>query len=130
MHKKRTLSFTVIILLTLSAINGFGQEKNILKGLVIDGHRNPIIACNVMIKGTMIGTITDICGEFSIPFEQDDITLVFHGMSYNDMRAYEINLKLKDLKDELTLFQLGHLKVKNDDCKKRVDKKLKKYVIE
>lgn len=82
-----------------------------------------------MVKGTTTGTVTDLCGEFSIPINQESVTLVFHGMSYDDMRTYEINLKQKDIKDDLLLFQLGNWKVKNEACKKKVDRKLKRYII-
>jgi hypothetical protein len=107
----------------------FGQTKT-LKGITTDGHRNPIISCNVIIKGTTTGTVTNDCGEFSIPIDTDEFTLLFHGMSYDDMKTYEIKLKTKDIKDDIIVFQLGHWKLKNEVCKKTVDKKFKRKLIE
>ncbi|MEJ7643737.1 MAG: carboxypeptidase-like regulatory domain-containing protein [Chryseolinea sp.] len=126
MKKRTTIITTILILLTIVS---YGQENKVIKGIAIDGHRNPILAINVMVKGTTTGTVTDRCGEFSIPIKQKSVTLVFHGMSYDDMRAYEINLKQKDIKDDLLLFQLGNWKVKNEACKKKIDRKLKRYII-
>ena len=128
--KMRQTITTITTLLTLVTFISFGQEQRTLKGVTIDGHRNPIIACNVIIKGTTTGTVTNDCGEFSIPIDTDEFTILFHGMSYDDMRTYEIKLKLKDFKDDINVFQLGHWKIKNEVCKKPVDKKLKRYVIE
>jgi len=82
-----------------------------------------------MIKGKTIGTVTDICGRFSIPVDNEKFTLLFHGMSYDDMRTYEIELTKKDVTTDTLVFQLGHWKVKNPDCDK-VDKRLRKKVIE
>jgi hypothetical protein len=78
---------TITILLTLLTIISFGQTKT-LKGIATDGHRNPIISCNVIIKGTTIGTVTDDCGEFSIPLDSGEFTLVFHGISQHNKMAW------------------------------------------
>jgi hypothetical protein len=125
----RRTTTTITTLLTLLTIVSFGQTKT-LKGITTDGRRNPIISCNVIIKGTTTGTVTNDCGEFSIPIDTDEFTLLFHGMSYDDLRTYEIKLKTKDIKDDIIVFQLGHLKLKNEVCKKTVDKKLKRKLIE
>ncbi len=51
-----------------------------------------------MIKATSTGTVTDLCGEFSIPVDQKSVTLVFQGMSFDDMRTYEIQLEKRTLR--------------------------------
>jgi len=100
-----------------------------LTGIATDGHRNGILAVNVIIKGTTTGTVTDICGRFTIPVDNDEVTLLFHAMSYDDMRTYEIKLNKADISANTLVFQLGHWKVDNKNCGK-VDKKLKRRVIE
>jgi len=70
----------------------------VLKGIAVHRHRNPILAINVMIKATSTGTVTDLCGEFSIPVDQKSVTLVFQGMSFDDMRTYEIQLEKRTLR--------------------------------
>jgi hypothetical protein len=119
---------TITTILTFLTIISYGQTKT-LKGIATDGHRNPIVSCNVLIKGTTTGTVTNDCGEFSIPLDTYEFTLLFHGMSYDDMRTYEIEMQTKDIKDDIIVFQLGHWKLKNEVCKKTVDKKLKRKVI-
>jgi hypothetical protein len=119
-------SILTILLSTLLTFCASGQE---LKGIATDGHRNRLMSINVMIKGADSGTITDACGQFSILINKEEFTLLFHGMSYDDMRTYEIRFKKSDLTNDTIVFQLGHLKADNPKCKK-VDKKLKRLVIE
>ena len=120
---------TITTLLTLLTVISYGQTKT-LKGITTDGHLNPIISCNVILKGTTTGTVTNECGEFSIPINTNGFTLLFHGMTYDDMRTFEIELKTKDINDDIIVFQLGHSRLKNDVCKKAVDKKLRRKTIE
>jgi hypothetical protein len=119
-------SFSTILLTTVLAFCACGQELN---GIVTDEHRNRLIAISVIIKGTGTGTITNVCGQFSIPSGKDDFTVVFHGVSYDDLRVYEVKMKKSELTNDTIVFQLGHLKAYNPKCK-RVDRKLKRVVIE
>jgi len=119
----------LVTILTLLTIDSVGQDKSELLGIATDGHRNRLIGINVMIKGTTIGRVSDTCGRFSIPVDSENFTLLFHGMSYDDMRTYEIELTKKEITSDTLIFQLGHWKVPNPICDK-VDKKRKIKVIE
>jgi len=125
--KKTIVPF--IIILILFTIDSVGQEKTKLTGIVTDGHRNRLLGINVVIKGTSIETVTNNCGQFSVPADSEKITLLFHGISYDDMRTYETEIKKNNLTSDTLIFQLGHWKVKNPNCVK-IDKKLKIIVIE
>jgi hypothetical protein len=114
---------------TLLSFANSGQEKKVLNGVATDGHRNRLVAINAIIKGTATGSLTDICGRFSIPVDRDEVTLVFQSMFYDDTRTYEIRLKKSELINDTIVFQLGHWKVENPKCKK-VGKRLKRLVIE
>ena len=128
-EQMRLTTATFLTILTLLTVDTTGQEKRRLTGIVTDKHRNGVLGINVIIKGTTTGTVSDICGRFTIPIDADEVTLVFHGMSYNDMRTYEIKLSKADIPTDALVFQLGHWKVDNKECDK-VDKKLKRRVIE
>lgn len=121
--------FKILIPFILLSFGISAQQNSVLNGMATDGHRNRVFGVNVIMKGTVTGTITDICGRFSIPVDSEEFTLVFHGMSYDDMRTYEIRLRKSDVVNDTLVFQLGYWKVKNADCKK-VDKRAKRYVIE
>jgi hypothetical protein len=125
----RFTTATFLTILTLLTVDATAQEKRLLTGIATDGHRNGVLAINVLIKGTTTGTVTDVCGRFTIPVDADEVTLVFQGMSYDDMRTYEIRLKKTDVSTDTLVFQLGHWKVDNKKCHK-VDKKLTRRVIE
>lgn len=104
------------------------EPKRKLHGIATDGKGNPLNGCNVVIKGTAVGTVTNSCGEFDLPFDSDELVLVFHDMTYNDMRAFEIRLDQSKIDSKQVVFQLGKNKKPNDLCS-MVDKKLKKYKI-
>lgn len=123
------LFLKLIIPMALLSFDNFRQEKKVLNGIATDGHRNRLIAINAIIKGTVTGILTDQCGRFSIPIDSDEFTLLFHGMSYDDMRTYEIKLKQSELTSDTLIFQLGHWKMENPKCGK-VDGKLERRVIE
>lgn len=119
----------LLTILTLLTVDSIAQEKTELLGIATDGHRNRLIGINVMIKGTTVGRVTDTCGQFSIPVDGEKFTLLFHGMSYDDMRTYEIELTKKDMTSDTLIFQLGRWKTPNPICDK-VDRKRKIKVIE
>lgn len=63
----------------------------IVKGTVTDASDgSPLIGANVLIKGTSLGTITDINGNFSLKVSQDKRILVFTSIGYSDQ---EVTLK-------------------------------------
>ncbi len=121
------LILATTLLTLLSPVNGQGIRT--IKGIVVDKGGDPLVGCNVMIKGTLTGTVTDVCGEFSIPIGKEDLTIVFHSMSYDDLRTFETKLRVKEITDESIVFQLGKGKMRNKNCKKTIDKNLKKYRI-
>lgn len=75
------------------------EEKNIrISGLILDNNHDPIIGANVSIKGTTIGTITDIDGNFSLE-ASPGMTLVISYIGYateevtvGNQLAYKIKL--------------------------------------
>ncbi len=61
------------------------QTKNI-KGTVVDESGSPIPGVNIFVKGTTIGTVTDLDGNYSIDIPSEDVTLVF---SFVGFRTHE-----------------------------------------
>jgi hypothetical protein len=127
--KMRSIDIMIAVFLGLVTPNPRTHAPQTLKGIVVDAQANPIIACNVIIKGTTYGTVSSDCGEFSIPIDKQEFTLLFHGIAYDDMRTYEIRVKPEDVKDTI-VFQLGRWKIKNAVCRKKISKQLKRWVIE
>lgn len=74
--------FLNIILITLAASTLSAQ--NVLRGEVVDAATgDPLISASVVIKGTTIGTVTDVDGSFELLINQSfPITLVFTYVGY------------------------------------------------
>ena len=64
------------------------QKKNTVTGVVLDPTGMPVIGANIMVKGTTIGTITDMDGKFSLDVDKD-ATLV---ISYIGFASQEIKV--------------------------------------
>lgn len=66
---------------TLAKNRGTTQVENVLQqkkvtGQVLDNQGEPIIGANVTVKGTTIGTITDIDGKFSLDAADGDVLAI------------------------------------------------------
>lgn len=55
---------------------GLSQQYKRISGIIIDELNEPVIGANVSVKGTSIGTITGIDGEFSLEIPDNAILLV------------------------------------------------------
>ncbi|MBF0574376.1 SusC/RagA family TonB-linked outer membrane protein [Dysgonomonas sp. GY617] len=64
--------FLTMIFLLLSLAYSYAQQRTV-KGSVYDENNEPIIGASVTVKGTSIGTITDLDGIFSIEAKASDI---------------------------------------------------------
>jgi len=83
-----------LILLTLkgdkkTSLNDFRDQQQPISGKVSDSNGEPLPGVTVVIKGTTVGTITDIDGKYSIPNVPADATLQF---SFVGMKTQEIAL--------------------------------------
>ena len=69
-REKSFFSFKLILILTLFCFSLLSAEAQTttfnLKGVVLDEKQLPVIGANVSIKGTAIGTITDVNGNFQL----------------------------------------------------------------
>ncbi|GCB35257.1 hypothetical protein KGMB02408_22020 [Bacteroides faecalis] len=70
-----------------------------VKGTVVDNKNNPLIGCNITVKGTKDGTITDIKGAYSIQVAKGGI-LCFSYIGYETVevivKSEEINVVMKE----------------------------------
>lgn len=62
--------------------------KNKMRGVVVDVNGDPIVGASVLVKGTSMGTITDLDGNFSIA-HSDAVTLV---VSYVGFKTKEVKV--------------------------------------
>lgn len=77
-NHKRTLSLLLFLLLSLTAL----QAKIKVTGTVTDENKESVIGANVTVKGTNIGTITDLDGKYTIEVPDQKSVLVFSFIGY------------------------------------------------
>lgn len=79
---KMRLRFPVgLLLLFFCSLSVFAQDRTI-SGVVRDTQGEPIIGANVMVKGTGIGSATDINGNYTltVPGSSDALQVSYIGM--------------------------------------------------
>ena len=82
---KKNLKLFLTLLLFIAGTSGiFAQIK--VTGTVIDASKQPIVGANVVVKGTTIGTMTDINGKYTldVPSASSTITISFIGYVARD----------------------------------------------
>lgn len=90
--KKKMLLILSCLLLSI----GFAvAQTSRATGTVVDSNGEPVVSASVIVKGTTVGTITDLDGNFSINVPAGSNTLVFKllGMQEVEARASE-NMKI------------------------------------
>lgn len=81
----RNLKFLLSCFMLLMSVVAFAQNQ--VTGHVADATGEPIIGSNVTVKGTTVGTITDIDGNFTLEVGSTDGTLVVSFIGYKSAEA-------------------------------------------
>ena len=81
----RNLKFLLSCFMLLMFVVAFAQNQ--VTGHVADATGEPIIGANVTVKGTTVGTITDIDGNFTLEVGSTDGTLVVSFIGYKSAEA-------------------------------------------
>lgn len=76
------LSFTNIFA-TLSSNNDLQQQITITGTVTDDAENDPLPGVNIVVKGTTIGTLSDVSGRYSITVSDPDAVLVFTFIGYD-----------------------------------------------
>ncbi|MFW5821731.1 MAG: carboxypeptidase-like regulatory domain-containing protein, partial [Bacteroidota bacterium] len=63
---KRFLITLCIILIPafISTQLAYGQGTTVVQGKVVDASGEPVVGANIYVKGTTVGTVTDLQGSF------------------------------------------------------------------
>lgn len=79
--KIRAIAALLLILVSLGA---YGQERFKISGFVYDADGNPLDLVNIMVKNTLLGTMTNEKGSYSLSVSPgDSITLLYSCLGYN-----------------------------------------------
>ena len=74
MYKKIVITIVIFLFSTVSLL---AQTHGTIRGTTVDSEDVPLEGVNIIIKGTTVGTVTDINGNFSIDVSSKDDVLVF-----------------------------------------------------
>ena len=75
------------ILLILSVMAAFAQDKIAVSGNVTDKDGAPLIGVGVFVKGTTNGVVTDFDGNYSLPSVPVDAVLTFSTLGFNELEV-------------------------------------------
>lgn len=107
---------SLLVLLSLLPAFGFAQSVN-LKGVVYDETGIPAMGVNILKKGTVEGTITDLDGNFEISVQKGDVLVfsyigyVTQEVTYNGQPKLDVKLKEDAEKlDEVVVIGYGTMK--------------------
>lgn len=98
-------SLGLLMLAILGIATANAQQQYSLRGIVVDTSQEPLIGATVMVKGTAIGTATDIDGKFTISVKDNDVIQVSYvGYDSQSIRIHgqnDIKVELVDNSTEL-----------------------------
>ena len=83
----------ILTLLWILALSLYGQEGNI-RGTVRDKNKEVLIGVTIKVKGTIMGTVSDIDGKYLLSNVSPDATLE---VSYVGMKSQEIDVKKREI---------------------------------
>ena len=110
----RKLAFS--LLLGAFAVSSWAQQAVTVKGTVKDSENNPVIGATVVVKGTTIGTTTDIDGNYTINVNPGQVLeFSYVGMQQSSVTVGNknvINITMADgeLLDEVVVIGYGTVK--------------------
>ena len=105
----------LIICILLLLCHEMNAQHPMVSGTIIDPENQPIPGANVLVKGTALGTVTDINGKFAISVPEGANTLVFSFIGYETIErqinnesdfTITLNSTSKEL-DEIVVTALG-----------------------
>ncbi len=93
---------SLVLLLVLTGVLSLVAQRTIT-GTVTDDVGEPLIGASVLVKGTTVGTITDLDGSYSLEVPEDATTLVF---SYTGYTPQEIEIGAGDVIDVTMVYDV------------------------
>lgn len=83
----------------MSTGNHYGQTQ-LLKGRILDSNGEPLIGASVLVKGTSVGTVTDLDGTYSVfaPLGYQTIVISYTGYSTQELLVNDRNYASQDIR--------------------------------
>lgn len=98
--KNRFHSLFVIFMALVSSIQVYAQDVKVSGTVIAEADKFPIIGANIIVKGTTIGTVTDVDGNFSLDVPVNStIVISYIGCETQEIKVTgpnALNISLKD----------------------------------
>jgi len=107
---EKNLKIFLMLLLFVTGTSGIFAQRTVT-GTVIDTDKQPVIGANVVVKGTTVGTVSDINGKYTINVPSSSSTLTFSFIGYVTKEVQAGNLALIDVTMEATATALSEVVV-------------------
>ena len=72
---KKLIKYLGVLVIALIASTGVTNAQQVISGTVMDNSNIPVIGASILVKGTSIGTLSDIDGSYSISVQMDPQSL-------------------------------------------------------
>lgn len=108
MQRKLSGFITVLIVAYLNSFALFAQETKSVMGTVLDADKQPIPGVNVFVKGTQVGTVTDLDGEFALSSLSQGSIIAFSFIGFETQEVIVGN------QSELTITLLEDMGILNE----------------
>jgi len=110
--------FTLLLFALVLSVGSIMAQRTV-SGVIIDDSGEALIGANVLVKGTTVGTVTDIDGSYSIDVPDGSNTLVVSSVGYatqeydvTGLSSLDITLETGELLSEVVVTGLGIKKEK------------------
>ncbi|MDF9795422.1 TonB-linked SusC/RagA family outer membrane protein [Catalinimonas alkaloidigena] len=100
----------IFSLLLFISFQGYGQERTV-SGKILDENEDPLPGVNVVVKGTTIGTISDIEGNYSLSVGSNDAILEFSFLGFKNQEIQVGNQSTINVNMEPDLTELSEVVV-------------------
>lgn len=119
-NKMKNLARILSVLVLMMWVSVLWAQTRTITGTVIDTKGEAVIGASVVVKGTTIGTVTDVKGNFSlnVPVSAKTLIISFIGMTTKDVpiTGNHLNVTLQDNSVELNeVVAIGYGSVRKSD---------------
>ncbi|PRY86162.1 SusC/RagA family TonB-linked outer membrane protein [Mongoliibacter ruber] len=105
----KKILLAAILYLVVAAGHVFAQQRTVSGTVISSADNQPIPGANIQIKGTNIGTVTDIDGQYSIQVQDGSAVLIFTYIGYVTQESLVGNRDVIDMTLNEDLKQLGEV---------------------
>ncbi|MES2701003.1 MAG: SusC/RagA family TonB-linked outer membrane protein [Bacteroidota bacterium] len=79
--------YSLIVLLLLVGIQAIAQTTHTVTGKILDEKGQGFPGAGITVRGTQVGTVTDVNGDFTLEVPDGDNTLVIQALGYNSFNV-------------------------------------------